>query len=222
VASNNPELLMKGDLKFMQVTRDKTIGELPLSLIEHYYKFQPKSVMLEYEKRGVMLNGVNGQGGFHITNDSQLKLTPSGEVVWSPVEGEHIYFIDADHTYPMEPTRAEVDVEKLADEEITKEGMKQEGISEKYFLGINYKSDWTEGAKWGRNKALQQRAEVKEPSKYTGIQDGLGVKWGVPRKEVKEESWEQVFQGYGKPCTSGRDLWDWLKENYHSPKPKNK
>ncbi len=37
----------------------------------------------------------------------------------------------------------------------------------------------------------------------------------------QEQNWNDVFQHYGKPFTSGRHLWDWLSENYHPPIKKN-
>lgn len=34
------------------------------------------------------------------------------------------------------------------------------------------------------------------------------------KKELIEATeWENIFNAYGKPFTSGRDLWEWLKNN---------
>jgi hypothetical protein len=30
---------------------------------------------------------------------------------------------------------------------------------------------------------------------------------------LTDVGWSEVFTKYGKPFTSGRDLWDWLKDN---------
>jgi hypothetical protein len=34
------------------------------------------------------------------------------------------------------------------------------------------------------------------------------------RKAIEDNVWDEVFQHYGKPFTSGRDLWDFLKQHY--------
>jgi hypothetical protein len=33
-------------------------------------------------------------------------------------------------------------------------------------------------------------------------------------KAIEDNVWDEVFQHYGKPFTSGRDLWDFLKQHY--------
>lgn len=77
------------------------IAKLPLSLIEHYAKYQPKSVMLEYEKyfecpkcrntenyhtnseEEVLCNECGYYGKY---SADKLKFTSSEEMCWSPVE----------------------------------------------------------------------------------------------------------------------------------------
>ena len=79
IATSNPDIL--SDFLFHT---NPTSAIIPLSLIEHYAKYTPKEVMVEYEKGlkhlETFIDGAKYQE-YH-----KLKLTPSGEIAWSPVE----------------------------------------------------------------------------------------------------------------------------------------
>ena len=52
-------------------------------------------------------------------------------------------------------TQVEVDPRELTDEEIKKQGMIEEGLGDKYFVGIHYNNDWISGAKAMRDNKIK-------------------------------------------------------------------
>jgi len=119
-----------------------------------------------------------------------------------------------------EHPRAEVDVEKLAQElkwekELRVLCAKQCDHYKKIILDVCAERD--------ELKALQQRAEVKETIMFDAEKPYIKL-------EVKEESWdEEVLLRYSKEFSLDKNevvillhFTKWLQENYHSPKPKNK
>jgi hypothetical protein len=64
----------------------------------------------------------------------------------------------------------------------------------------------------------QEFREEKNMDVYaTNVNDGsfsnIYVKWLEAKLTFTDVGWSEVFTKYGKPFTSGRDLWDWLKDN---------
>jgi len=116
IATSNPELndsVKVKDRKFVDAL-NSLLPTIPLSLIEHYAKYQPKEMMVEYGKEPIF-----NEEGKTVNSKWQLKLTPSGEICWSPVEdfvNEEIGKIPAYGTglTAEESKQKEVDVEKLA------------------------------------------------------------------------------------------------------------
>lgn len=90
-STNNPELWYDFDGFSGGGNPTINVAKMPLSLIEHYAKYQPKEVMLEYEETVSMpqehlLTGSDIEIEARKNPTLKLKLTPSGEVCWSPVE----------------------------------------------------------------------------------------------------------------------------------------
>ena len=86
IATSNPEL----HVDLGHVCLDQ-LPQLPLSLIEHYAKYQPKEVMVEYERICDQCFNDDSDDGCYCHHGNyktidKLKLTPSGEICWSPVE----------------------------------------------------------------------------------------------------------------------------------------
>ena len=69
-------------------------------------------------------------------------------------------------------------------------------------------------------KHFKEKLEIEtlKALTYTQINELLN-KLTLENKELKKQltlssvSHSKVFEAYGKPFTSGRDLWDWLNDN---------
>ena len=50
-------------------------------------------------------------------------------------------------------------------------------------------------------------------SKVTKLMMQFAEEYHQHKLTLTDVGWSEVFTKYGKPFTSGRDLWDWLKDN---------
>jgi hypothetical protein len=204
IATSNPELWDKIEVDSKGIERGWIgIPKFPLSLIEHYAKYQPKEIMVEYEH--ITTWGENNDGAGESlyyayekdgkTPKTQLKLTPSGEICWSPIEEKKKFVWEPVEVNGEDP-RAEVDVEKLAEEEYPFIKPDPDDINK---LRATLRNGFVDG--------------------YTACQNDIRAYQASQQKaEVKEESWEEIFKK--SPFERIDVQVRWLKENYHSPKKK--
>ena len=177
IATSNPELWdivpnMSSSFQTSDGMVNIGVPKLPLSLIEHYAKYQPKEVMVEYGKEPIF-----NEEGKTVNSKWQLKLTPSGEICWSPVEdfvNEEIGKIPAYGTglTAEESKQKEVDVEKLAAQYIRNgKDYKAEGFSE-------YQNGKLNGYIDGYNQALQSNDKMFSLEQVvSAVQKSYGLKY---------------------------------------------
>jgi hypothetical protein len=65
---------------------------------------------------------------------------------------------------------------------------------------------------------LQQWEKENNPfypseMRWDRLQVNRFLKYYKQQLTLTDVGWSEVFTKYGKPFTSGRDLWDWLKDN---------
>jgi hypothetical protein len=215
IATSNPEL----HVDLGHVCLDQ-LPQLPLSLIEHYAKYQPKEVMVEYERICDQCFNDDSDDGCYCHHGNyktidKLKLTPSGEICWSPVvdsgkvKGVDVSLqdiIDKRNTpsrYNSAKQRYDYSEQDIKDilEDYQKQSTNVKGVDVDE-LGYNYyKSNWcgikqpvisstpvVEAVKYGYNQALQSSDKMFSlEDMKEAVQRGIEIGIGNYVPEYRDE-----------------------------------